>query len=95
MELHVELSLPWQQDQEMDEVVDSLGDIDKIASRCGRAVRDYLRTVPVRAQGSMFNFSVRAQWKDSAAAPATNGHQPAAPKARSHHGPKSGRKHKD
>lgn len=95
MELHVELSLPGEDAEEMDTVVGTLGDIDKIAARVTRSVRNYLRTVAVRNQVSAFRFELRAQWRDSAKAPATNGHQPAAEKARSHHGPKSGRKHKD
>jgi hypothetical protein len=94
MDLHVELLLPQDSGEEMDQVVRNLGDIDKIAGRVGRAVRDYLRTVPVRQIGSSFNFSVRAQWQDGAPPPAINGAVAPRKKARSHHGSKPSRQHK-
>jgi hypothetical protein len=86
MELHVELYLPGEEGEEIDQVVSSLSGIDKIAARVGRSVRDYLRTVPVRAQAASFNFAVKAQWHDAAPAPATNGKQPHAKKRKARHG---------
>jgi len=66
MQLHVRMS-SWGVDAlDIDQVVHSFDDLDKIAAQVGRAVRKFLREVPVRKQRSRNVFDVTATWTEAA-----------------------------
>lgn len=66
MQLHVSLS-SWDEDGlTIDQTITSFDDLDKIASKVGRAVKSFLRAVPVRKQRSRQQFTVDATWTEAA-----------------------------
>lgn len=87
MELHVSLSVKGAPDISKEWQIVGISDHDKIAQQIGRAVSQWLRTVPVRKQPSAQTFAVNAQWVEPAnGTPLVNGAIRAAKKLRSKRG---------
>ncbi len=45
--------------------LNTFADQDKVAARIARAVRNWIRVVPVRASGSRLNLAVTASWVEA------------------------------
>ncbi len=45
--------------------LNTFADQDKVAARIARAVRNWIRVVPVRASGSRLNLAVTAGWVEA------------------------------
>lgn len=65
MQLRVALSSDALGDVEVDEVVHSFTDLDRIAARCARAIKQFIRDTPVRASLHRANFLVTAAWTEA------------------------------
>jgi hypothetical protein len=60
MQLKVTVSSWGEEGLEIDETIGSFEDAEKIGTRVGRAVRDFLRHVPLTRNGAHTQFDVRA-----------------------------------
>lgn len=66
MQLHVQLRSWGEDGLDIDQVVQSFDDLDKIAAKVARSVKAFLRSVPVRKQRSKNTFVVTATWDEVA-----------------------------
>lgn len=66
MQLHVSLKSWGDDGLDIEQTVTSFDDLDKIANKVGRAVKSFLRAVPVRKQRSRQQFTVDATWTEAA-----------------------------
>ncbi len=66
MQLRIEMSGYGAEYLELDRVVSTFDDQDKIAAQVARAVKRFIRAVPVRKQRSRLNINVDAYWTETA-----------------------------
>lgn len=66
MELRVEVSGHREDFERESFIVKGFDDAEKIGTKVGRAVRDWLRRVPVRKQGQRIRVEVNAGWTERA-----------------------------
>lgn len=62
MQLKVEIGGFGQEEIDIEQTIADLDDAEKIGIRVGRAVRDFLRNVPMRRTGSRMTIFVHANW---------------------------------
>jgi hypothetical protein len=62
MQLRVAVSSDALGEEEVDEVVHSFSDLDRISANCARVIKQFIRDTPVRASLHRANFLVTAQW---------------------------------
>lgn len=67
MKLEVKVSTNVYEGFELEESITGFDDAEKIGLRVGRAVRDWLRSVPISKNGRHMRLEVDAQWRDGSA----------------------------
>ena len=67
MELHVKADTNVYEGFELEESITGFDDAEKIGLRVGRAVRDWLRAVPISKNRWHMRIQVDAQWRDGKA----------------------------
>lgn len=65
MELHVEVSTNVYEGFELDQAITGFDDAEKIGARVGRAVRDWLRAVPISKNGRRMRVEISAGWREA------------------------------
>ena len=64
MELNVKVSTNVYEGFKLEESITGFDDAEKIGLRVGRAVRDWLRAVPISKSGRRMRLEVDAAWQD-------------------------------
>jgi hypothetical protein len=64
MELKVKVSTNLYEGFELEQTIANFDDAEKIGLRVGRAVRDWLRNVPISRNGRLMRLEVGANWLD-------------------------------
>lgn len=64
MELHVKVSTNVYEGFELDQAITGFDDAEKIGLRVGRAVRDWLRAVPISKNGRRMRVEIDAGWAE-------------------------------
>jgi len=65
VELKVEVSTNVFEGFELDHTITGFDDAEKIGQRVGRAVRDWLRSVPISKNGRRMRIEVDATWQEA------------------------------
>lgn len=73
MQLKVEVVGFGQEEIDIEQTISDLNDAEKIGIKVGRAVRDFLRNVPMRRAHSRMNIVVTAAWYEGAPRAAKDG----------------------
>lgn len=66
MELHIKVSTNVYEGFELEESIAAVDDAEKIGQRVGRAVRDWIREVPITNSGRHLRLEVDARWHNGA-----------------------------
>jgi len=64
MKLVITARTDYREGFELKETVRGFDDAEKIGIRVGRAVRDFVRNVPLSKNGKRIRFDVFAEWRD-------------------------------
>lgn len=62
MQLKVEIGGFGNEEIDIEQTITDLDDAEKIGTKVGRSVRDFLRNVPMRRTGSRMTIYVHANW---------------------------------
>jgi len=66
MQLRLEVDCSWDEDVRIEQTLTNFDEQEKIAVQVGRAVRDWLRRIPVRRQGDRQHIYLNAAWVEGA-----------------------------